>query len=65
MITPEGTWTVDDMRAEWLDETALRCPDALLAIGTDDGLPPPFQTPPKAWLSFPHCTVFCVSISPD
>ena len=32
LITYEDTWTVEDMRAEWLDEIGVRCPDALLAI---------------------------------
>ena len=32
LITYEDTWTIEDMRAEWLDEIGVRCPDALLAI---------------------------------
>ena len=33
-ITYEDTWTDDDMRAEWVDEISVRCPDTLLSIDT-------------------------------
>ena len=31
-VSYDDTWSAEDMRAEWIDETGVRCPDALLAI---------------------------------